>query len=153
MEDYIFLIIAVVISIFAAINKNKKNKMVEQIPEDEEEEVIRRNNFMDQLLGEDFLEEKDEMEEPPMRVKTAPSNVVFKSSDEARKGVNYKLPKFRSTLLERPKHVTIATTPRKKIVEELQEVPEDAIDYLEDFSLRKAVVYSVILEPKYEMES
>ena len=152
MEDYIFLIIAVVISIFAAINKNKKNKMAELTPEDEEDEVKRRN-FMDQLLGEDFLDEKDEMEAPPMRVKTVPSKVVFKSSEDARKGVNYKLPRFRSTLPDRPKHVTIASTPRKKIVEELEEELQDPIDYLEDFSLRKAVVYSILLEPKYEMDS
>lgn len=153
MEDYIFLIIAVVISIFAAINKNKKNKMAELTPEDEEEEVKRRNYFMDQLLGEDFLEEKDEMQEPPMRVQTTPSKVVYKSTEDARKGLNYKLPRFKSTLPDRPKHVSIASSPRKKALEELQEEPEQAVDYLEDFSLRKAVVYSIILEPKYEMES
>lgn len=149
MEDYIFLLIAVGISIFAAINKNKKNKLADQSPENEEEEVKRRNYFIDQLLGEDFLEEKEEPMVTPKRVKPTPAKVVFKSSEDTRKGLNYQLPRFKSTLPDRPKHVTIASTPRKKIVEELVEEPGETVDYMVDFSLRKAVIYSIILEPKY----
>lgn len=150
MEDYIFLIIAVVISIFAAINKNNKNKIANAPLEQEEEEVEtkRRNYFMDQLLGEDFLEEKEEMEAPPMRVQPAPSNVAYKSSQDNRQGLNYKLPEFKSTLPDRPKHKTITSTQRyKEELETMDEVDETG-GFMEDFSLRKAVVYSIIMERK-----
>jgi len=157
MEDYIFLIIAVAISIFAAINKNRQAKMADQPLEAEEaeeeaeaeENEKRRNYFMDQLLGEDFLEEPKEKKAPTMRVKPAPSKVVFKSSSEIQKGLSYQLPRFRSTLPDRPKHKTIVATQRLKVEEETILEPEETMSYLEDFSLRKAIVYSQILERKY----
>lgn len=150
MGDYIFLIIAIAISIFGAISKSQKNKMADQPLE--EKESKRRNFFMDQLLGEDFLEDKKEKKEkkvPPKRVQPAVSKDIFNSGRDTRKGFNYQVPKFKSTLPDRPKHVTIVPSTRKK--EEVIKIvePEETISYLEDFSLRKAVVYSLLLERKY----
>ena len=150
MGDYIFLIIAIAISIFGAINKSQKNKMADQPLE--EKESKRRNFFMDQLLGEDFLEEKEEKEEkktPPVRVQPAASKVNFKSSSDTQKGLNYQLPKFKSTLPDRPKHVTVVPSTRQKEVDKTIVDSEETINYLEDFSLRKAFIYSLILERKY----
>lgn len=149
MDDYIFLIIAVAISIFAAINKSKKNKMADN---PEEERVKPRNFFMDQLLGEDFLAEQEEKKTPPVRVKQAPANVIFKSSNDIQKGLNYQLPRFKSTLPNRPKRETISTFQRQKEEEKIIET-EETNNYLEDFSLRKAFVYSQIMEPKYWIET
>jgi len=147
MEDYIFLIIAVAISIFAAINKNQKAKMAGH-PLAEKDSKL-RNFFMDQLLGEDFLEEKEEIKAKPIRVQPAPEKVVFTSSSETQRGLKFQLPRFKSTLPDRPKHQSIA--PRQRIIEEVDNVQEteESISYLEDFSLRKAVIYSQILELKY----
>ena len=153
MEDYIFLIIAVAISIFAAINKSRKANMADQPLE--ETDSKRRNFFMDQLLGEDFLEDPEEKEEkeekktPPMRVQPVPSKIQYKSISDTWERLNYKPPKFKSTLPDRPKHVTIVPSTRQK--EEISTIvdPEETISYLDDFSLRKAIVYSLILERKY----
>ena len=150
MGDYIFLIIAIAISIFGAINKSQKSKMANQPLE--EKESKRRNFFMDQLLGEDFLEDTQEKEEkrtPPMQVQPAASKDIFKSSRETQKALNYQLPKFKSTLPDRPKHVTIVPNTRQKEEDRTIVDPEETISYLEDFSLRKAFVYSLILERKY----
>lgn len=153
MEDYIFLIIAVVISIFAAINKNRKAKM-EDLPLEEEEalESERRNRFMDELLGEDFLEEDEAPKPQPMRVQPLPKPAIVKAKEnmDVRSGLDYKRPRFKSTLPERIKRPSIASAPRQKEDLELLVEEEETSAYLEDFSLRKAVVYSIILEPRYE---
>ena len=153
MEDIIFLIIAVAISIFAAINKNRKAQMADQLPDEQqkEEAVKRRNRFMDQLLGEDFMEEKQVTEAPPKRVQPAPRpvRVATKISQNIQTGLNYQLPKFKSTLPDRPKHKTVSVTPRYKEEEATMVEGDETSSYLEEFSLRKAVVYSIILEQKY----
>lgn len=149
MEDYIFLIIAVVISIFAAINKSQKNKIDGQ-PVAEKESKL-RNFFMDQLLGEDFLEDTKEKKAAPLLVKPipAPAKVIFKSSSETQRGLNYQLSRFKSTLPDRPKHVTIVPYQRQKEEDKTIDDTEETISYLEDFSLRKAFVYSLIMEQRY----
>jgi hypothetical protein len=147
MDDYIFLIIAVVISIFAAINKSQKEKAARQQPL--QEGAKSRNYFMDQLLGEDFMEDEQEKKVPVKPAKPAPEKIAFKSSIDTQKGLNYHLPRFKSTLPDRPKHTMIASTQRSKREVEPIEEPEETISYLEDFSLRKAIIYSQILEPKY----
>lgn len=151
MEDYIFLIIAVAISIFGALNKKRKDKMAQQPVEEisEEEEVKRRNYFMDQLLGEDFLDEEEAPPAPKVRVPSTPAKVVSKSSDEVRRGMNYQLPRFKSTLPDRPKHKSLVSTQRIKVEEPILLESEETTNYLEDFSLKKAVIYSALLEPKY----
>ena len=125
--------------------------MADQTPlvEEETEAAKRRNRFMDQLLGEDFLEEIPERKPAPVRVKPAPAKVAFTSSEDTRKGLNYQLPKFRSTLPDRPKLTTIMPSKRLREEEEPAAEPEETISYLEDFSLRKAVIYSQILERKF----
>ncbi len=146
MDDYIFLIIAVAISIFAAINKSKKNKMAENALE--EEEVKPRNFFMDQLLGEDFLEETEEKKAPLVKIKKPVySTIPVKSSSNIQKIENYQLPRFKSTLPERLKRPAISTLHRQEVEEEVLE--EESISYLDDFSLRKAFVYSQMMERKY----
>ena len=67
MEDYIFLIIAIVLSIFGAINQNKKKKIENNAFLEAEEKP--RNGFMDQLLGADFLNEPEVEKAPPVRMR------------------------------------------------------------------------------------
>jgi hypothetical protein len=145
MEDYIFLIIAIVLSIFGAINQNKKKK-IEDNPFLEAKEKP-RNSFMDQLLGADFLNEPEEKKIPPVRIKPVPINVANKSTIDIPRGKFYHQT-FKSTLPDRPKHELIQTTWKQKQEEEISE-GEESTNYLEDFSLRKAFVYSEILNRKY----
>jgi hypothetical protein len=145
MEDYIFLIIAIVLSIFGAINQNRKKK-IQDNPSTEVEEKP-RNHFLDQLLGADFLNEPEVKKAPPVRIKPMPVNVAAKSTIDIPRGKFYHQV-FKSTLPDRPKHELIQTTWKQKEEGEIVEV-EESINYLEDFSLRKAFVYSEIMNRKY----
>lgn len=151
MEDYIFLIIAVVLSIFAAIKKNKK-KANEDNPFVEKTERP-RNFFMDQLLGEDFLEEQEEEVKPPVRVKPVMKKEAMVSTIPV-SGSGIYHTQFKSTLPDRPKK-NLQPTIKKRMSEELDsDMETDEIpSYLEDFSLRKAFVYSEILGQKYNLEN
>lgn len=147
MEDYIFLIIAVVISIFAAINKNKKSKIADNTVEDDE--IKTRNYFMDQLLGEDFLEETIAEEPRPVKVKQAPIEIPVRKVSEIPKYQHIRQP-YKSTLPERIKSQSLSSIKRQPEPEEITDADEEsASNYLDDFSLRKAVVYSIIMERKY----
>ena len=145
MEDYIFLIIAIVLSIFGAINQNKKKK-AEANPFAEEIDEP-RNGFMDQLLDRDFLDEPVVKRAPKVRINPAPVNVVAKSTSEIPRSKFYHQA-FESTLPNRPKHEVIQTSRKLKEEEEIVE-EEESVNYLEDFSLRKAFIYSEILNRKY----
>jgi hypothetical protein len=145
MEDYIFLIIAIVLSVFGAINQNKKKKAGDKPFAEEIEEP--RNRFMDQLLGRDFLDEPLVKKAPPVRINPTRVNIAAKSTSEIPRSKFYHQT-FKSTLPDRPKHELVQTSRKQKAEEEMTEV-EDSINYLEDFSLRKAFVYSEILNRKY----
>ena len=140
MEDYIFLIIAVVLSIFGAINQNKKRKINDNLFSEKKEES--RNHFMDQFVGRDFMNEPEAKKPQSVRANPLPVKV----NTETQRGKFYHQV-FKSTLPDRPKHELIQST-RKQKEEEVGEV-EESIDYLEDFSLRKAFIYSEIMNRKY----
>lgn len=149
MEDYIFLIVAVALSIYAAINKNKKNKEAPILLEEEEEleENNARNFFMDQLLGEDFLEEPIVKKPKPVKIAQIPAKPEFKSGlDTNNKGLFRS--RFVSTLPERIKRPSVSSM-NIQPEEDEDNLMEETGSYLDDFSLRKAVIYSQILERKY----
>jgi len=145
MEDYIFLIIAIVLSIFGAINQNKKKKAEDNPFTKEVDEP--RNGFMDQLLGRDFLDEPVVKKAPLVRVNPTQVKVAAKSTIDIPRGKFYHQT-FESTLPDRPKHELVHTSRKQKEEEEIIE-GEESINYLEDFSLRKAFIYSEILNRKY----
>ncbi len=149
MEDYIFLIIAIVLSIFGAINKKKK-KGEEFAPTGQVAEKPSRNYFMDQLLGEDFLEEPEE-EVVAQPVKPRPkvyAEPVVSERPVMHTGLYHS--GFKSTLPERKKY-TARTMAKKVELEEAEAATElsDEPGIMEDFSLRKAFIYSEILQRKY----
>lgn len=148
MEDYIFLIIAIVLSIFGAINKNKKKKAAELPAESTEEHS--GNYLLDELFGDDFMEEKTTPEVIPAPAKpVTPEPKIWKEPKIIRQGYSHQ--PFKSTLPARAKRQSISTT--KKPVEESVIEPDQptlAGNFTEGFSLRKAVIYSTILERKYE---
>ena len=147
MEDYIFLIIAIVLSIFGAINKKKK-KGEEYTPTGHVTEKPPRNFFMDQLLGEDFLEEPVELVQP---VKPRPkvfAEPVVSERPVMHTGLYHA--GFKSTLPERKKNPFRTTAPKVEM-EETGTVTglSDEPGIMEDFSLRKAFIYSEILQRKH----
>ncbi|MEI8113795.1 MAG: hypothetical protein WCI54_09195 [Bacteroidia bacterium] len=146
MDDYIFLIIAIALSIFGAINQNKKKKSMD----DPAQQGARpRNFFLDQLLGEDFLAEPKVEIQPKVLVKPVLKKEPLVMPVPAVKSGLYHT-SFVSTLPERAKKPLQPST-RKSLVEAVKPDPEeeDAPGYLEDFSLRKAFVYSEIMQRKY----
>lgn len=144
MHDYIFLIIAVVISIFAAVTKSKKK--VSNNPFEKEEEKP-RNSVMDQFLGHDFLEDDDDevkfpewktpiMQKEPLVVSQLAKPEIFHQE-------------FQTHLPER-KNSKIQLSVKKQDAEVVIEPEsEETPGYLDGFSLRRAFVYSEIMTRKY----
>lgn len=149
MEDYIFLIIAVVISIFAAINKNKKKELIVSAVSENEEEP--ENYLMDGFFHVDFPE--DEEEQVPFRIKQTAKKETLNAPVPMRTEVNYRMP-FKSTLPDRSGR-TFQSSLKKEDAPDvnLEDETGESTGYLEDFSLRKAFVYSEIMTPKYLQET
>jgi hypothetical protein len=147
MEDYIFLLIAIALSIFGAINQNKKKKDAEN-PLSEKKSSA-RNFLMDQLLGQDFLAEPIAEAKPQVVVKPKlKKEPLLQSTPVQPKGLYHS--KFVSTLPDRSKK-PLQPSLRKSIVEPVEQEADydESPSYLEDFSLRKAFIYSEILQRKY----
>jgi len=147
MEDYIFLIIAIVLSIFGAINKKKK--ITDQANPLAEKAQRTKNFFLDQLLGENFLDASPEIIKPPVREKPVQKTVpVAAPRPVSQSGLFHQ--GFKSTLPEQKIRAFQTITPKMEVIESKVELDDsDSIGYLEDFSLRKAFVYSEILQRKY----
>ena len=148
MDDYIFLIIAIVISIAGALNKSKKKKADDNPFAQKPERP--KNFFMDQLLGEDFLADEEEEIKPAPKMKPAEIRKPMVATPSIVPGGHYR-PGFKSSLPDRPKR-NLQSSFEKQAVKESETEPEaeDQTNYVEDFSFRKAFVYSEILQRKYE---
>jgi len=145
MDDYIFLIIAIGLSIFGAINQNKKKKALDD--PFSEKAAKPKNFFLDQLLGEDFLAEPV-AEIKPMVMRPALKKEPLVSPKPAERSGLYH-GTFSSTLDRSKKPLQPSLRKPMNEVVETENETEDTPDYLEDFSLRKAFVYSEILQRKY----
>ena len=150
MEDYIFLIIAVVISIFAAINKNKKKEIIGSTIVEKEEEP--GNYFMDRLFHvNSFVEEEEPI---PTKIIPALKKEPLIAPAPLRPWMNQQMP-FKSSLPDRSEKKIQSSLKKETglINNEDETEPIESIGYLEDFSLRKAFVYSEIINPKYLQET
>jgi len=147
MEDYIFLIIAIVLSIFGAINKKKK--VTEKANPLAEKAQRTKNFFLDQLLGENFMDEPQEVIEPPVREKPVLKTVPVAAPRPVSQSGLYHFG-FKSTLPEQKiKPFQTLTSKSEVKAPEVEFDDTDPPGYLEDFSLRKAFIYSEILQRKY----
>ena len=151
MEDYIFLIIAVVISIFAAINKNKKKEIIGSPIVEKEEEP--GNYFMDRLFHVDSFEEEEE-EHIPSKITPALKREPLIAPAPLRPWMNQQMP-FKSYLPDRSgKKIQSSLKKETGLVNNEDETETIvSVGYLEDFSFRKAFVYSEIMNPKYLQET
>jgi hypothetical protein len=148
MEDYIFLIIAIILSIFGAINKKKKTT-------DESHTQLTgkpqrtSNFFFDQLLGEEFSDPSEKIIRSPVQEEPDLRTMRVSDSDSGKQSGLYHLG-FKSTLPEQKKRAS-QTFPSKVEVPDSEAESDEtgSFSYLEDFSLRKAFIYSEILQRKY----
>lgn len=147
MDDYIFLIIAIAISIIGAIRSGKKKENKFQT------EVVPKKNADDfpfpEWLAGDLPEEEPEDIEPPRPKKTVEYKEPVIPQSTLYRPQNYHA-RFKSSLPER--HLKQNLTVMKIQDEnESEEQPEEQNReaYLENFSARKAIIYSEILNPKY----
>ncbi len=148
MEDYIFLIIAIVISIAGALNKSKKKKADDNPFAQKPERP--KNFFMDHLLGEGFLADEEEEIKPVPKMKPAKIREPMVVAPTIVPSGHYR-PGFKSSLPDRSKR-NLQSSFEKQAIKESETEPEaeDQTSYVEDFSFRKAFVYSEILQRKYE---
>ena len=144
MEDYIFILIVIVLSVLSAINRKKKAQSVltEDMQEDEREDSLLKHFLDDDFFGEDEAES------------IVPAPAVQKRSQKPAPPVNVIPPEVRPFLEYELKRK--GKPPRKRGVSKQLEIirtesagEKKGANHLEDFSLRKAVVYSEILHPKY----
>ncbi len=146
MEDYIFILIAIVLSIFGAINQNKKKKM-EQMRE-EEPEPEHESSFFDQIFDDPMFSE-----EPKPKPVREPVVVEKPRTVHERRIPEPKLQRqpLRSSIVKKTEigdaihKDKIASTATAKEAE----TKDARYSIMSDFSLRKAILYSEILERKY----
>lgn len=146
MEDYIFLIIAILLSIFGALNQNKKKAVQQDLPDEPRPRDVQSDPF----LNFELMDVEDEEDAYERKARDEARRTEFLRSVEAKKEQASRSTLSKSTLPERPKKKIIK--PSLKVIE-LEEQPtiatEERGSYLEDFSLRRAVIYSEILKRKY----
>ena len=148
MKDYYFLFIALALSIFAAIKQNmKKSNDINPVVGKPERS---RNYFLDQLMGEGFREEETLNVLPVKRAKPVAAPASLGVSKDKKSGEIYH-PGFKRTLPDLQKR-NVPITVKKPFVKEVEPELESDVTagYLEDFSLRKAFIYSEIMTRKYE---
>ncbi|WP_163709670.1 hypothetical protein [Mangrovibacterium lignilyticum] len=153
MEDYIFIIIAIVLSVFGAMNQQKKKREQAMRGMDDEEERT-SNSIFDQLFEDDVFMtgNPQEMVSPPI-VKPAPPK-----KEKMKAPVKMEAPArmaYKPIKREGLKHSYVREE-RKSTSLELEKLQkEDESKFRsknfrrKDFSLRKAVIYSEILNRKY----
>lgn len=146
MEDYIFLIIAILLSIFGALNQNKKKAIRQNEPENPQARDVSNDPF----LNFELMEVEDEEEAYERKARDEAKRVDFMRSVEAKKEQASRSTLSRSSLPDRPKKKVIKPALKVIELEEPAVVAEEGGSYLEDFSLRKAVIYSEILKPKFK---
>ena len=133
MEDYIFILLAIVLSIIGAYNQSKKKKAAEQM-RDEEDTIPPRPSVFEQLFEDDFFNEEKPIVKQVVKPFTKP---------EPPKPMGYQ-PLIREAIRNKPEK------PIKKAPIQVVETNLNGNKPIrKDFSLKKAVIYSEILQRKY----
>lgn len=152
MEDYIFILIAIALSVFGAMNKQKK-KREEAMRGMAEHERPSRSVFEDIFEGDSFM--MDNLVPPPV-VKPAPAPPTKKEKMKAPAQMQAPAKMEHKPLTRESLRHSYSRPERKMKVLEVEKLsledeaklsPKNLI--LKDFSLRKAVLYSEIINRKY----
>ena len=128
MEDYIFIIIAIILSVVSAINKKKKKQAAAQ---GVGQASSKKPTVLEQLFHDSFFDD-EETQEQPAKVEQPKPNLI-KREVVKHGGIPVKTPKETST------DIIKESNPAKKIRKSIRA----------NFSLKDAVIYSEILNRKY----
>ncbi|HBL76151.1 MAG: hypothetical protein A2W90_08825 [Bacteroidetes bacterium GWF2_42_66] len=140
MEEYIFIILAIILSIVGAVNKNKKKTAGTTgsgIP-----------SFFEKMMGESLFDEEPVVNSP--KQETAPSS--HPSMPKQKKETLVRRQPFLShELAERgiPKRASglkkVENIQKKEPVKKKERIH----DLMKGFSMKKAIIYSEIIQTKY----
>ncbi|MEL7589178.1 MAG: hypothetical protein AAGU19_20870 [Prolixibacteraceae bacterium] len=141
MEDYIFILVAILLSVFGAINRKKKQGQI--TAEEEETPAERRPSVFDQLFDDPLF-----AEEKPREVKSVEPKRV--SVAEAYQAISKRNIPAKSSYVPPVRKPTIPLRKPPMVIEIKERPPKRKVHPLmKDFTLKKAVVYSEILQRKY----
>ena len=134
MEDYIFIIIAIILSVIGAISQGKKKRAAELEMQKAETDEPEHPSVFDALFEDDFFNDSV-LVSKPVEMPAPPPPVVFQAPVE-------------SKTKTRP---TIAKPEKKKPAVKSAQMKKHPIrnKIAAEFSLKKAVIYSEILNRKY----
>lgn len=154
MEDYIFILIAIVLTVIGALNKQKKKQEAEMGGMDEEENPS--HSFFDRLFADDSFmmgESSDNLVPPPVvqKVPKRKEKMVAPPKMEAPAKMEHK-PLVHQSLTHsyvRPerKRRQALEIEKLSLEDEAKLTPKNLIR--KDFSLRKAVIFSEILNRRF----
>ena len=134
MEDYIFIIIAIILSVLGAFNRKNKKKIGEM---EDDNGTVQEPSFFEKQFVDPFFDDVEEEPEPVFSQPVAPEPQPFV------------MPKPTLTVKREPK-VEVKKDLLETIEEEVNPEEETRLDgIMKDFSLKKAVIYSEILQRKY----
>ncbi|WP_321288589.1 hypothetical protein [uncultured Sunxiuqinia sp.] len=138
MEDYIFIIIAIVLSIVGALNQNKKKKaMQEQQNGDEQHQ---EPSFFEQIFNDPVFQEEE------IQVEKVPTRAARPEVKKSEKRVPHK--PLQSSIMKKTEiSGSINDNIGEEEYDETQETTRESI--MNGFSLKKAVIYSEIINRKY----
>jgi len=134
MEDYIFILIAILLSIFGAIGRKKKQGQA--IVENEDLSAERRPSVFDQLFDDPLFADEKPQVKPQVTEQIIPGpRETYRPPVRKTAGVTVRPVSFRKPTVE----LKIPEIRPKRRIHPL----------MKDFSLKKAVVYAEILNRKY----
>lgn len=145
MEDYIFIIIAIALSIVGAVSRNK-NKKSPASTDSEGFQPMRKPGFFDQFLNEAIFD-ADPVSKPTVAPVQQPAPVERNKKyekDIQKKFLNIESSKTRIKRV--PYELTKVESIKKKFP---GRKTKGVHELMKDFSLRKAIIYSEIIDRKY----
>ncbi len=130
MEDYIFIIVAIILSVVSAINKKKKKQAAAQ---GRGKSSPKKPTVLEQLFHDSFFDD-EEIQEQPAQVEQPKPDLIKREVFKHRR-----IPATVKTPKETPTDFIKESNPAKKIRKSIRA----------NFSLKDAVIYSEILNRKY----
>lgn len=144
MEEYIFILIAIALSIVSAVNRNKKKNaaMAGQV------QPPATPSYLEKIMSEEFFGEKEPVAKAP-KPQTAPlphKPMIHQKvkKREPQPFLNHESRERR--IRKREMNLMGVEMIQKEVPTKKQ---KKVHDYMKDFSLKKAMVYSEIINTKY----
>lgn len=145
MEDYIFIILAIILSIVGAVGRNKNKKSPANIGS-VGSQPTRKPNFFDQFMNETFFEETP-VSKPVITPVQKSNPVAPRKKTEKNIRQTFLTDESTERNIKRPPSQLAKVESIKKQVPARKN--KEIHELMKDFSLRKAIIYSEIIDRKY----